>query len=64
MGLHQNGLFLVKSMYRALVTAKAVPYNTFIWKMKLPLQIKVFLVLVQGSNLNKGQFSKATVARR
>ena len=41
-GLHQNGLFSVKSMYRALVTAEAVPYNTFIWKMELSLKIKVF----------------------
>jgi len=40
--LHQNGLFSVKSMYKALVTAEAVPYNTFIWKLKLPLKIKVF----------------------
>ena len=29
-GLHQNGLFLVKSMYRALLIAEAVPYNTII----------------------------------
>jgi hypothetical protein len=63
-GLHQNGLFSVKFMYRALVIAKVIPYNTFIWKLKLPLKIKVFFVLVQESNFNKGQFSKATVARR
>jgi hypothetical protein len=41
-GLHQNGLFFVKSMYRALVIAEVVPYNTFIWKLKLLLKIKVF----------------------
>ena len=29
-GLHQNGLFSVKSMYRALLEAEAIPYNTFI----------------------------------
>jgi hypothetical protein len=35
--------FFVKSMYRALVIAEVVPYNTFIWKLKLLLKIKVFL---------------------
>jgi hypothetical protein len=29
-GLHQKGLFLVKSMYRALLGVEAIPYNTFI----------------------------------
>ena len=28
--LHQNGLFSVKSMYRALLGAQAIPYNTLI----------------------------------
>ena len=41
-GLHQNGFFLVKSMYRALLGSEAIPYNTLIWKLKLPLKIKVF----------------------
>jgi len=42
-GLHQNGLFLVNSMYRALLGAQALPFNTLIWKLKLPLKIKVFM---------------------
>jgi hypothetical protein len=29
-GLHQNGVFSVKSMYRVLLGAEAIPYNTFI----------------------------------
>jgi hypothetical protein len=29
-GLHQNGFFSVKSMYRALLLAEAIPYNTLI----------------------------------
>ena len=41
-GLHQNEFFLVKSMYRALLGSEAIPYNTLIWKLKLPLKIKVF----------------------
>jgi len=37
-GLHQNGLFSVNSMYRALLGVEA-PYNILIWKLKLPLKI-------------------------
>jgi hypothetical protein len=44
--LHRNGLFLVKFMYRALVIAEVVPYNTFIWKLKLLLKINFFVVFV------------------
>jgi hypothetical protein len=29
-GLHQNGLFSVNSMYRALLSVQALPYNTLI----------------------------------
>jgi hypothetical protein len=42
-GLHQNVLVLVKSMYRASLGTTATPYNTLIWKLKLPLEIKVFM---------------------
>jgi hypothetical protein len=53
-GLHQNGLFSIKSMYRALLGTQALPYNTFIWKLKLPLKIKVFLrYLYKGVVLTK-----------
>ena len=53
-GLHQNGLFSVKSMYRALLGAEAVPYSILIWKLKLPLKIKVFLwYLYKGVVLTK-----------
>jgi hypothetical protein len=64
-GLHQNGLFFVKSMYNVLLGSEAIPYNTLIWKLKLPLKIKVFLwYLYKGVILTKKQFSKTTVARR
>ena len=42
-GLHWNGLFSVNSMYRALLGAQALPYNNLIWKLELPLKIKVFI---------------------
>ena len=53
-GLHQNGLFSVKSIYKALLGAEAIPYNTLIWKLKLPLKIKVFMwYLYEGVILTK-----------
>jgi hypothetical protein len=61
-GLHQNGLFSVKSIYKALVIAEVVPYNTFIWKQKLPLKIKVFFgysykgVILTKDNLVRRQW--------
>jgi hypothetical protein len=42
-GLHLNGLFSVKFMYIVILGAQAMPYTDLIWKLKLPLKIKVFL---------------------
>jgi hypothetical protein len=41
--LHQNGLFSVHYMYRALLNVQAISYDTLIWKLKLPLKVKVFM---------------------
>jgi hypothetical protein len=41
-GLHQNGIFSVKSMYLALISDSGVRLNSTIWKLKLPLKIKIF----------------------
>jgi hypothetical protein len=50
----QNGLFTVKSMYRALLGTQAMSFNTFFWKLKLPLKIKVFIwYLYNGVILTK-----------
>jgi hypothetical protein len=58
-GLHRNGLFLFKSMYRALLGSEATPYNTLIWKLKLSLKIKVFLwYLYKGVILTKGNLAR------
>ena len=42
--LHQNGVFSVRSMYRAII-----PHNHIIWKLKLHLKIKIFMwYLIKG----------------
>jgi hypothetical protein len=49
-------------MYRVLLGAEAIPYNTFIWKLKLPLKIKVFMwylykrVIITKDNLARRQW--------
>jgi hypothetical protein len=42
-GLFQNGTFSVKSMYNALIIDMRVRYNMVLWKMKVPLHIKIFM---------------------
>jgi hypothetical protein len=42
-GLHQNGIFSVKSMYLALIFDTRVRLDLTIWRLKLPLKIKIFL---------------------
>jgi hypothetical protein len=58
-GLQQNGLFSVKPIYRAVLGVEAIPYNTLIWKIKLPLKIKVFLwYLYKGVILTKDNLAR------
>jgi hypothetical protein len=42
-GLHQNGIFSVNSMYMALIFDNRVRLDSTIWKLRLPLKIKIFL---------------------
>jgi hypothetical protein len=63
-GLHHNRSFSVKSMYRVLLEYEVIPYNNVIWKLKLPLKIKVFLwYLYKGVILTKESSKKALVRR-
>ena len=58
-GLHQNELFSVNSMYRALLGVQALPYNILVWKLKLPLKIKVFMwYLYKGVILIKDNLAR------
>jgi hypothetical protein len=41
--LIQNDNFSISSMYKALITDTRVMHNTFLWKLKIPLRIKIFL---------------------
>ena len=51
--------FTVQSMYRALINKGHVFHNKIIWKLKLPLKIKIFLwYLVKGVVLTKDNLAK------
>jgi hypothetical protein len=40
--LNQQGLFTIRSMYLALAADNVLPRMHIIWRLKLPLQIKIF----------------------
>jgi hypothetical protein len=42
-GLHENGIFSVKSMCLALISDNRVMFDLTIWKLSLSLKIKIFL---------------------
>jgi hypothetical protein len=42
-GFHQNGIFSVKSMYNALIADTRVVYSRTLWRLKIPLGIKIFM---------------------
>ena len=44
--LTQNGVFLVKSMYVDIINSRIIPRSLHIWKVKVPLKIKVFMWFV------------------
>jgi hypothetical protein len=44
-----NGLFNVKSVYKALTYSDADPYHKTIWKGKIPAKIKIFLWLIMNN---------------
>jgi hypothetical protein len=44
--LKSDGQFSVSAMYSALLDTHMVPHNIYLWKLKIPLKIKVFLWLL------------------
>ena len=58
--LHQNGKFTVKSMYDAMVHSDVPVDNRKLWKLKMPLRVKIFLWF-----LNRGVIlTRDNLARR
>ena len=56
---HQNGLFSVRSMYLALINNGYIEINKCIWKLKLPLKIKIFMwYLLKGVVLTKDNLAR------
>ena len=53
------GVFTVRSMYRALINNGIVFNNKFIWKLKLPFKVKIFVwCLLKGVVLTKDNLVK------
>jgi len=44
--LHKSGQFLVRSMYSVLLYVRVLPINKSVWKLKIPLKVKVFIWLL------------------
>ena len=44
--LTKNGEFSVKSMYFDIINASVIPSSKHVWKVKVPLKIKVFMWFV------------------
>jgi hypothetical protein len=44
--LTKNGEFSVKSMYLHVINSSSIPSSKYVWKVKVPLKIKVFMWFV------------------
>jgi hypothetical protein len=57
--LKSDGQFSVSSMYQALLDSAIIPHNSHLWKIRIPLKIKVFLwLLYRESILTKDNLVK------
>ena len=57
--LTQNSAFTVKSMYNNLMLTNRLPCESVVWKLKIPLKIKIFLWYLQkGVILTKDNLLK------
>ena len=57
--LHKSGQFSVRSMYSALLDVRVLPINKPVWKLKIPLKVKVFIWLLhRGVILTKDNLAK------
>ncbi|WVZ51083.1 hypothetical protein U9M48_002262 [Paspalum notatum var. saurae] len=64
--LHKNGIFSVKSMYNNLILDNTIPVTCDLWKLRIPLKIKIFLwylrteVILTKDNLAKRRWQGST----
>ena len=57
--LTSKGVFTVQSMYKRIVNQIAMPRNKALWKLKVPLKVKIFVwFLIKGVILTKEIFLK------
>ncbi len=57
--LKGDGTFSVNSMYKAIMYQDIIPRKSLIWKLKIPLKIKIFLWYMQkGVMLTKDNMAK------
>ena len=57
--LTQKGHFTVRSMYRTLIGRLLAPRKNLIWKLRLPLKIKIFIWYLQkGVVLTKDNLAR------
>jgi hypothetical protein len=62
--LQRHGIFLVKYMYNLMMTTTPRVHHNWLWKLKLPLKIKIFLwylgrgVILTEDNLLKMQMER------
>jgi hypothetical protein len=57
--LTRRGEFSVRSMYNAILNSNIMPHSRFIWEIKLPLKVKIFLwFLFKGVTLTKDNLVK------
>ena len=64
--LTRSGEFTVKSMYLDVINSSAIPSSKYVWKVKVPLKIKVFMwfvhkqVILIKDNLVKRNWTGST----
>jgi hypothetical protein len=59
-GLTDSGVFSVKSMYLDLMNGHTVYLQKYLWKLKIPLKIKIFMWFLS----NKVLLTKDNLAKR
>ena len=53
LGLTKNSNFTVKSLYSDFMQADRIPVNCIVWKLRVPLKIKVLFCYLKRGVFNK-----------